>query len=309
MRNFLKHLFLPHHTNNFRAKVLQVDFFAAYIVIFFLMTFGMRLGHRINPDILGYAADIRIERLLDLTNEKREEVGVPKLKLDTQLSQAAAKKAEYMFAHNFWAHTAPDGTTPWTFINQSGYVYALAGENLAKNFSNSDGVIEAWTQSPSHRENLLRGQYEDIGFAVVDGILNGEETTLVVQMFGRPLKQNPLIASDRVATAPGSLAAANLIPRVVPGSLPSKEQLALNHNVVLTETATSIIRKPFIDIFEVSKKALFGLSTGLMIALVVDAIYIWRRKIVRISGRTVAHLLFLFIATEIMWMLSVGSIL
>ena len=189
MMDFLRHLLLPHHTNNFRAKLLHLDFFAMYVVLFFLISISFRTVHKIDPNILGFATDIHTDQLLNLTNQKRAEAGLTPLILNDKLSQAAAGKARDMFSKNYWAHNAPDGTTPWDFINGAGYNYSVAGENLAKNFSNSSGVVEAWMNSPSHRENMMRSQYQDIGFAIVNGVLAGEETTVVVQMFGRPAAQ------------------------------------------------------------------------------------------------------------------------
>jgi len=90
-----------------------------------------------------------------------------------------------MFAKDFWAHIAPDGTTPWKFILDSGYKYLYAGENLAKDFQTSDDVVAAWMASKmGHRENILNTHYNEIGVAVVNGTLGGFQTTLVVQMFG-----------------------------------------------------------------------------------------------------------------------------
>ena len=46
--------------------------------------------------------------------------------------------------------------------------------------------MTAWMNSPTHRDNVLRKDFTEVGFAVVDGTLGGEQTTLVVQMFGKP---------------------------------------------------------------------------------------------------------------------------
>lgn len=190
MLSYLRHLFLPHHTNNYRAKVLHADFFAVYLLIFLCSGLLLRTMHRINPDILGFATNISVSRLIESTNQKRSEAGIPTVTLNAELSQAAAEKATDMFDHDYWAHNSPQGKTPWDFIHGAGYVYVVAGENLAKNFNDSDAVVEAWMNSPSHRENLLRSQYKDVGFAIVNGRLGGEETTLVVQMFGTQLSQD-----------------------------------------------------------------------------------------------------------------------
>src|SRR5690606_22355375 len=58
---------------------------------------------------------------------------------------------------------------------------------LARDFDTSQGVINGWLNSPSHRENMLTAGYKDIGIAVLNGVLDGHETTLVVQLFGTPV--------------------------------------------------------------------------------------------------------------------------
>lgn len=238
------------------------------------------------------------------------------------MSQAAAAKAKHMFLNNYWAHTAPDGTTPWDFINGAGYVYSVAGENLAKNFSNSQGVVGAWMNSSSHRENILRSQYADIGFAVVNGVLNGEETTLVVQMFGKNVgttiaqkeetakeEAETLIAVSQAQAEESEEATpvaqiAGLMPTPQPDGVSLSEK-----RLEITPTADSVVKTPLFDISKVIKLLTLGLSTLLMLVLVADALYVSRKNIVRVGGKTVAHLVFLFAVTGIIWFMSFGSII
>lgn len=66
-----------------------------------------------------------------------------------------------MFDENYWAHFAPSGKSPWDFILGSGYKFTFAGENLAKNFYNSQDVMNAWMASKvGHKENLLNSKYQ-----------------------------------------------------------------------------------------------------------------------------------------------------
>ena len=90
-----------------------------------------------------------------------------------------------MIQNNYWSHTAPDGTTPWYWIINSGYDYLYAGENLAKDFIDAHSVLAAWLASPAHRNNILSKNFQDIGVAVIEGNLGGHPTILVVQMFGQ----------------------------------------------------------------------------------------------------------------------------
>src|SRR3989338_9257447 len=194
----VNHFFVPRHTNNFNAKLLHYDFVMIYLIVAIL--FGAGIKHmQQTGNILGYATDVSVQKLYELTNIERGRNNINNLNYNEELAEAARRKAEDMFAQDYWAHYGPKGETPWQFILASGYQYEYAGENLAKNFMFSDGVMKAWLDSTTHRDNLLRKEYADVGFAVVNGVLNGEETTLVVQMFGKPL-----YAKDTVAQAPQS---------------------------------------------------------------------------------------------------------
>ncbi len=314
MKSFFRHLFVPHHTNNFRPRVLHVDWFMVYAVFFLLIGVSNRIIPRINPDILGFATNITVERLLTLTNQKRAEAGLPLLKYNEALSQAAAGKAANMFGENYWAHNSPSGKTPWDFIIGAGYKYLYAGENLAKNFSDSDGVVQAWMESPSHKENLLRSQYDEIGFAIVNGRLEGEETTLVVQMFGKPQAGAAAAVPQAIAQEP-ALPQATAIPSVKPVIVEAQgsqsAQVAGTQPVTMFESLKGgIAAKPFIDVLGLTRNLSFVMLGGMVIMLALDGIYVWRRKIVRISGRNLAHIFFLTAIVGIVWLTkTLGSII
>src|SRR3989344_1251314 len=180
----LSYVLIPHHGNDHHPWATRHQgllIFAAAILISQIFT-NLYVGK--SPLVLGFATNIQKEELIGLTNSTRQAQGASALTESPALSQAALLKAEDMFANNYWAHVSPTGTTPWYFFNLVGYKYLHAGENLARGFDTSSGVIKGWLDSPSHRENLLSTNYQNIGMAVVNGTLDGESTTLVVQLFG-----------------------------------------------------------------------------------------------------------------------------
>jgi hypothetical protein len=202
-----------------------------------------------------------------------------------------------MFEDDYWAHVAPDGTQPWDFILGAGYDYVYAGENLAKNFNGSKEVVEAWYASESHRENLLNPNYEEIGFAVVDGILDGYETTLVVQTFGK----------QRVPTYLGSASVEPVEEK--PVELIEERAPATTVNLPAPLPRETLVL-PAIDVTSASRliNISFGLFLGLL--LILDIWYFKKKGIRKISGHTFAHLLFLLFAFVGMWFaLSPGKIL
>jgi len=124
--------------------------------------------------------------VVDLTNDERVDLAAVPLQRNVLLDQAAQQKAQHMAKNEYFAHFAPDGTTPWSFFKSSGYVYAHAGENLAIHFTDSTEVVEAWMQSPAHRKNIVDPKYTEIGVGTAKGTFDGYDTVYVVQLFGTP---------------------------------------------------------------------------------------------------------------------------
>lgn len=135
-----------------------------------------------------FFAEISKNVLLNLTNQERKSLGVTPLRENSKLNRAAYLKAKDMLGKDYFAHTSPDGLNPWYWFSKVGYNYQYAGENLAIDFLDSEELYQAWDNSPSHRENIINSKYKEIGIAVLTGEFEGAETTVVVQLFGAPIK-------------------------------------------------------------------------------------------------------------------------
>jgi len=180
------HYFLPYPDNNHRALLLQPSFLALFVAVYLLNQSFIKSFTIARPGVLGYSSEITISKVLDQTNTERVKLGLKSLTFNSTLSKSAQLKADDMFTNNYWAHTSPEGKSPWDFFNNAGYEYSVAGENLAKDFYDTEGLLKAWMNSPTHRENIINPKYQEIGIGVVNGILGGVKTTLVVQHFGTP---------------------------------------------------------------------------------------------------------------------------
>ena len=130
------------------------------------------------------ASQITAENVIGLVNQEREMAGLAPLVENGNLSRAAQKKAQDMLSKDYFAHTSPEGLTPWHWIGKAGYDYKFAGENLAINFKSAEKQNEALMGSATHRKNILGEQFNEIGVAVVSGTVNGKETIITVQQFG-----------------------------------------------------------------------------------------------------------------------------
>lgn len=182
-----KRVFVPHKENGYRPHLIRAHGLIAVLIIAVLAQVVYSVTTVGNLQVLGRTSNIETVELLADTNKEREAQGLGDLIINDQLSQAAFLKAQDMLANNYWAHTSPSGVAPWKWFGDVGYNYSTAGENLAKNYPTATATVQAWMNSPTHRENILNDSYVDVGFAVVDGTIDGRATTLVVAMYGAPV--------------------------------------------------------------------------------------------------------------------------
>ena len=192
-------LLVPHKANNYRPHLIRPWGLTAvlFVALVVQLLYGFVTTGQL--EVLGRVSNITTTELLEYTNRERDNEGLADLSINDKLSEAAFMKATDMFENNYWAHVSPSGVTPWKWIADVGYNYSIAGENLAKNYPTARATVDAWMASETHRENILNSQYADVGFAVVDGVLNGRATTLVVAMYGAPVADAGVSSVVRVA--------------------------------------------------------------------------------------------------------------
>lgn len=135
------------------------------------------------------ASGISVDNVFNEVNQARIQNSQPVLRKNNLLTLAAQRKAQDMLTYGYWAHINPvTGATPWKFILATGYRGKFAGENLAKDFGNTQTLISTWIASPTHKQNLLSSRFQETGIAVATGTVNGQTWNIVVQMFGEPRK-------------------------------------------------------------------------------------------------------------------------
>lgn len=196
----MKKYVVPHEENNFRPYFLRAAGVVVMLVLILGAFFGSQL-HRLALTAGDFLASVLPGVLVDLANADRATNQLSSLSINPVLEEAARLKAEDMAAKSYFAHYSPDGVSPWYWFTQAGYRFAYAGENLAINFDDSSAVNTAWMNSPTHRANILNGNFTEVGIATAKGMYQGRETVFVVQMFGRPLPQVAAVATPSVVVA------------------------------------------------------------------------------------------------------------
>ncbi len=216
MLRTLLNFFVPRKENGFIPHSLSLRAIVVYLLIaVFIKALSFLAGTTVPATRL--FADVSSQFVIALTNQERQAQGLQPLAENQFLDKAACQKAQDMVQNKYFAHTSPQGIDPWYWFRQAGYQYANAGENLAIDFYESEDLMRAWVNSPSHRKNLL-GNYSDIGLCVLQGNVEGYDSTVVVQFFATPK------ASARAQSIPTPMP--SLKPSVSPRPSASRAPLA-----------------------------------------------------------------------------------
>ncbi|MBX4191896.1 CAP domain-containing protein [Candidatus Parcubacteria bacterium] len=176
---------IPSHHNDYRPHLVRRSMLLALLALILGAEGFFVAGLATNSE---QSAAVVQSDLVTLTNEERALNNNSILTENGLLDLAALAKAKDMAAKGYFAHTGPDGKLPWAWLAEVGYRYQLAGENLAVRFTESNDVVEGWMNSPTHRANILKPEYTEIGIATAEGEYQGEPATYVVQYFAAPAK-------------------------------------------------------------------------------------------------------------------------
>lgn len=100
--------------------------------------------------------------VIELINEYRVSIGLNSLKTVNHISFKSEEHDYYMIANKVVNHN--------DFVARSENIINVlgakkVGENIAYNYQTAEGVLNAWLDSPSHKQNI-EGDYTHFGVAV-----------------------------------------------------------------------------------------------------------------------------------------------
>lgn len=139
--------------------------------------------------------EVQVEaRTIALTNQFRAQHGLEALTVDARLADTAREYAGYIARADKLDHDA-DGSSPAERIRKGGYVFCMVAENLASEFDTrgfsvealSHNLVKGWSESPTHRANMLQPDVTQMGMGVARNPKSGEY--YAVQVFARPISQ------------------------------------------------------------------------------------------------------------------------
>ena len=126
--------------------------------------------------------------IIDRTNALRRENGVSVLTVNDKLMQAAQVRADEMAASGIYSHTRPDGRKSNT-VTDSKYtgenIHSISELYLEKQHKTlSEAVVELWSNSKAHADNMTSSRYGEIGVGLARGVnQNGLDCWYCVQVF------------------------------------------------------------------------------------------------------------------------------
>lgn len=140
-------------TSNNASKNAKIDFEILHVTV----TPASGCGAQENPD---FEAEV-----FSLINAERAREGIGLLARNEKLDAAAQRHSNDMACNNFMSHTGSDGSSPWDRMDQAGYTWIRAAENVAAGYSSPASVVDGWMNSAGHRANILDPSLEDVGIA------------------------------------------------------------------------------------------------------------------------------------------------
>lgn len=151
------------------------------------------------------------QKVFDLVNQARASAGLPALRVDWRLVNAARAHNHLMLQRQKPSHQL-DGEKPVCGggddrLRAAGYDWTFCAENIAAGQTSPEQVIHDWLNSPGHRANLLHPNARDIGVAYHTG---GNYGTWWTQVFAAPAGQQG--GGGGQAAAPPPAAQPSLLP-------------------------------------------------------------------------------------------------
>jgi hypothetical protein len=147
--------------------------------ILFLLTFFLipliTFGSEFSPNVL-----------IESINTEREAMGLRALVEDPRLSYAALSKAEELADIGYLVHSLAEQGTAWAVLENVGYTYLYAGENLGVGQVTEKEIFERWMNSPTHKENIINSFFTEVGIGVINGKFGGKDVLYIVSYFAKP---------------------------------------------------------------------------------------------------------------------------
>lgn len=112
-------------------------------------------------DPSGYAPGSRDRGVADAVNARRQEAGLPPLTLNSRLCAIASVRA--WEASRIWSQSRPDGSAGISVLDEYGYGYSNAAQNLYFGGGSAEYIVGQWMNTGERKANILMESASAIG--------------------------------------------------------------------------------------------------------------------------------------------------
>jgi uncharacterized YkwD family protein len=106
------------------------------------------------------------QQVFELVNKERAARGLTLLKYDYNLARMARIKSQDMIDEKYFSHESPVYGSPFEMMEDFGFKFSAAGENIAYGQKTAAEVMNTWMNSAGHKANILSEAYTTIGVGV-----------------------------------------------------------------------------------------------------------------------------------------------
>lgn len=109
-------------------------------------------GEALAPELQSLPAEV--SAFVAGMNAHRAAVGCPELSWNEGVAGVAVAHSRDMVERDYFAHTNPDGASPFDRLAAAGVSFSSAAENIAYGYPTGSAVLAGWLGSPGHRANI-----------------------------------------------------------------------------------------------------------------------------------------------------------
>jgi Ca2+-binding RTX toxin-like protein len=134
--------------------------------------------------------------MLELVNAARAKTGAQPLAFNSALNTSADRHSDWMIAADVFSHTGSAGSSPTQRMTTAGYTFSgtwASAENIAWVSTRAPSGYQDEVRllhknlmnSPSHKANILNGDFREIGIGFDTGAFQGWNAAFVTENFAR----------------------------------------------------------------------------------------------------------------------------
>ncbi|WP_313804189.1 CAP domain-containing protein [Cytobacillus sp.] len=120
------------------------------------------------------------EKLADILNNKRLQLGMKALTIDDSLTNAAKLKSADMIEKKYLSHYSPTYGSPSSMLKVLNISFKNVNESIGAGYQSPEQVLDSWLHSSANRETILNDRASKMGIGYIQGGIYGHYWTVLI---------------------------------------------------------------------------------------------------------------------------------